>query len=152
MFLLIQIMKIFVNFKRQIHTERLPPQICCSGSKLSSCKVSSLWDQQFCFFAQKCPIFHIFSLTKYFCKILIVVHHLKKRFTFFRSKISMKYILTFQNFYILNFYCLTHSAMQFFHMKQRTPLSHDVLVVNEGVPLENGYVVSSFNPIFNSLN
>ena len=55
------IWKIFVYFKCQIHSERLPPQICCflgffsTGPKWSSYKVSSLWDQPFYFFCQKMP-------------------------------------------------------------------------------------------------
>ena len=55
-----------------IHNERLPPQIfrflgfSLTTPKLSSWKVSSLWDQPFQFFGQKCQKYSNCSLEKIF--------------------------------------------------------------------------------------
>ena len=112
------IWKIFVYFKCEIHNEGLPGGNCCflaffkTGSKVSSCQVSSSSDQPFWFFDQKCPNFKTFFYNIFFGQILVVFHHLKKVSPISVQKWACNNSLLFGTFDLLNFHCLTHSALQ----------------------------------------
>ena len=70
-----------------------------------------LWPALLVFCPKMPKLFTFFHWPNIFCKILVVFHHLKKDSPFFVPKWAWNKSLLFGTFDLLNFHCLTHSAL-----------------------------------------
>ena len=74
-------------------------------------KISSLWDQPFCFLAKNTLSIDIFQVTKYLLENICGLSPLEKGLRCFRPKMSTHWFFTFEYLYLLKCYGLTHSAL-----------------------------------------
>ena len=74
-------------------------------------KISSLWDQPFCFSAKNTLSIDIFQVAKYLLENICSLSTFEKGLRCFRPKMSTHWFFTFKCLYFLWCYGLTHSAM-----------------------------------------
>ena len=99
--------QIFIYFKCQFHNERLHSQIFrfldifWRSLHFFPQKISSLWDQPFCFLAKNTLFIDIFQVAKYLLENICSLSTFEKVLRCFRPKMSAHCFFTLKHFYLL---------------------------------------------------